>query len=594
MRSIRFSLIVYFVVLLLAALGGISYFCYQSTQQALEAKEISTRELFKAKYKENCAQARIHFDRGLLFHAKAAALKFLWVSHQPEPLYSLGLINTNLSFQGHLQVPLWLNESFPGNLRLYAEIARSRPFDIRLARSEEDMPRDDEYFQINAPRRAPGEIRWIFQPAEKSDNLPEWFVFDEDLRQKAADSPAYFDDVKLSSGIALRRVTLKTSIAHQNGFMPSTMRFPGTKLQPKLGWPPGRDDFRSVYLQFATQRDQLHRDLAALKDNLDRELAELEAGVREALADLRTRMLWIGIGAFAALVIGGFALVRVGLSPLNRLSEAVRNVSPRDFRLPIDQQNLPNELKPIAARLQETLGELKRVFSREKQSVADISHELRTPVAALLATLEVALKKPRAPEEYREFLADCRTAGQQMSQLVERLLALARLDAGVDQMRPRDVDMAEVVRQCANLVRPLAEARGVNLRLHLNGPVPLRADPDKLREILTNLLHNAIEYNKPHGSIDLALERQNGHVRVEVRDTGIGIPPEMREHIFERFYRGDPSRHSEDGVHAGLGLAIVKGYVDLMGGTIGVESTSAGSTFRVDLPIRDTPASRGA
>jgi len=114
----------------------------------------------------------------------------------------------------------------------------------------------------------------------------------------------------------------------------------------------------------------------------------------------------------------------------------------------------------------------------------------------------------------------------------------------------------------------------------------LNTDPDKLREVLNNLLHNAIEYNRPEGSIELALGRENGHIRVEVRDTGIGIAPEAREHIFERFYRADPSRQA-DGLHAGLGLAIVKGYVDLMGGSITVESTEGqGTTFRVDLPAR--------
>src|SRR5205807_6597670 len=105
-----------------------------------------------------------------------------------------------------------------------------------------------------------------------------------------------------------------------------------------------------------------------------------------------------------------------------------------------------------------------------------------------------------------------------------------------------------------------------------------------LREILTNLLHNAVEYNNPEGAIDLAVERVNGKVRFEVRDTGIGIKPEAMEHLFKRFYRADPSRHA-DTPHAGLGLSIVKSYVDLMGGTIGVDSGAHGSTFTIDLPV---------
>ena len=151
-------------------------------------------------------------------------------------------------------------------------------------------------------------------------------------------------------------------------------------------------------------------------------------------------------------------------------------------------------------------------------------------------------------------------------------------------MRPRDVDVANLAEQCATLVRPLAVARGLSLRVDRNGPVVLQTDPDKLREVLTNLLHNAIEYNRPDGRIELGLQRQNGNVLVEVRDTGIGIAAEAREHIFERFYRADPARQA-DGLHAGLGLAIVKGYVDLMGGRINVESTEGeGTTFRVELP----------
>src|SRR5262249_50615305 len=163
----------------------------------------------------------------------------------------------------------------------------------------------------------------------------------------------------------------------------------------------------------------------------------------------------------------------------------------------------------------------KRAFAREKQAAADISHELRTPLAALLTTIEVALRKPRSSEEYRDVLGDCHTTGKQISQLVERLLALARLDAGVDRLRPQQVDVPALPEQCPALVRPLAEARGLTLRVHCTGPAPLTADPDKLREVLTNLLHNAIEYNKPNGAVDLTVQRENGTLKVEVSDTGV-------------------------------------------------------------------------
>src|SRR5207248_3327353 len=124
-----------------------------------------------------------------------------------------------------------------------------------------------------------------------------------------------------------------------------------------------------------------------------------------------------------------------------------------------------------------------------------------------------------------------------MNHIVERLLTLARLDAGVDVLRPQPVDVAELAEQCASVVRPLAEARGLQLSVsttppaadqRVERPARMLADPVKLREVLTNLLHNAIQYNRPDGRIDLRVARQNGHVRLEVQDTGIGIAAEAR------------------------------------------------------------------
>jgi heavy metal sensor kinase len=338
-------------------------------------------------------------------------------------------------------------------------------------------------------------------------------------------------------------------------------------------------------VQVASSTAQLDAAIAAIGEEHDQKVAELEEESKATLAQLRRQLLWISLATFGATIVGGFVLIWLGLRPLGRLTDAVSRVSTKDFRLPLDdQRRLPSELRPIAGRLTQTLEMLKRAFAREKQAAADISHELRTPLAALMTTLEVGLKKPRSAEEYRELLEDCRLSGQQMTRLVERLLALARLDAGVDTLRAHSVDVAGLAEQCAAVVRPLADARGLSLRVHRNGPALIVADPNKLSEVMTNLLHNAIEYNRPAGSVDLRVARENGQLHLEVRDTGIGISPEARDHIFERFYRADPSRQA-DGLHAGLGLAIVKGYVDLMGGTISVESTEGvGSTFSVDLP----------
>jgi heavy metal sensor kinase len=348
--------------------------------------------------------------------------------------------------------------------------------------------------------------------------------------------------------------------------------------------PPGFQPLSPIYIQCAASTAGREAALQGFAEGRDKDLAKLDSETAASLVDLRNHLLLTAGVAFAAAAFGCYGLVRLGLSPLRRVSDAVSRVSEKDFRLQVDRRRLPSELKPIVQRLTDTLEQLKRAFAREKQATADISHELRTPLAALLTTLEIALRKRRSPEEYQEMLHDCHTSAQQMTRAVERLLALARLDAGVDRMRPQPVDAADLAEQCAALVRPLAEARGLKLCVHRNGPVLLTTDPDKLREVVTNLLHNAVQYNRPQGAIDLTVARVNGRVRLDVSDTGVGIGAEARQHIFERFYRADPSR-GEDGLHAGLGLAIAKGYLELMGGAIEVESVEGeGSTFRVHLP----------
>src|SRR5205823_2671407 len=131
---------------------------------------------------------------------------------------------------------------------------------------------------------------------------------------------------------------------------------------------------------------------------------------------------------------------------------------------------------------------------------------------------------------------------------------------------------AELASGCAAVIRPLAAANGITVDLQTDGPIEFETDAGKLREVLMNLLHNAVEYNRPGGTIELAAARDNGSVVFEVRDSGIGMTPEVREKIFERFYRADASRQAT-GIHAGLGLAIVKEYVARLHGTIAVERT---------------------
>jgi signal transduction histidine kinase len=164
-------------------------------------------------------------------------------------------------------------------------------------------------------------------------------------------------------------------------------------------------------------------------------------------------------------------------------------------------------------------------------------------------------------------------------------MTLAYIDAGQTRVSKSRVAAVELVSGCATVIRPLAEARGLTFTLTADPAVEVDTDRDKLREVLMNLLHNAVEYNNPGGSVELAVHPNGGgRIAFDVRDTGIGMTGEVKGRIFERFYRADPSR-TETGVHAGLGLAIVKEYVERLGGTITVESAPGkGSLFRVEIP----------
>jgi len=595
MKSIRLSLIVYFLGLLAAALGAVSWFVYETSTEMVRKSGDNKRGLLDAQYKKRVKEAETALDKRLLTKAHTVAVTSRWAHDHLESLAPLGVLGSVIQAQGHLHTLLWLREAYAP--RLAFEIWRRTPSQIII--EEDVIPHVEdgqavEYFQINDFKG---------RRLEHSESLGDHVL---PLHRSARDADPFeprYDDVTLGPGVRLRVVTIQWQPRVRPAVLPGSGQFgkappppppAPVRAQAKARGPRpnnGRNRFVPslalgpvVYIQWASSTGPHEAALAGYHTELENGLAAVTAESSDTLAALRTRLLWICGITFFALAAGGFWLVRLGLLPLARVSEAVSRVSAKDFRLQVEDRRLPTELQPIVERLKQTLDQLQRAFAREKQAAADISHELRTPLAALLTTLDVALRKSRSAEEYREMLFECRAAGRQMTHLVERLLALARLDAGADHLRPREVDAAVLAEECAAMVRPLAEARDLSLRVHHQGPAPVRTDPDKLREILTNLLHNAIQYNRPHGAIEVAVHRQNGEVDLEVQDTGIGIAPDAKEQIFERFYRADQSRHADD-LHAGLGLAIVKGYVDLMGGSIAVDSTlGQGSTFRVRLP----------
>jgi heavy metal sensor kinase len=257
-------------------------------------------------------------------------------------------------------------------------------------------------------------------------------------------------------------------------------------------------------------------------------------------------------------------------------------ISAGDLSQRINIAEAESELGQLAAVLNSTFARLETAFAQQKQFASDAAHELRTPVSVMLTQTQTALNRERDAGSYKQTVEACQRAAQRMRKLIESLLALARFDAGQEVLKQLRFDLAKVIDGCVEMVQPLADEHGVKIIVAAR-PLEITGDSERLAQVVTNLLTNAIQYNQPGGEVRVRLESQNGLAVLTVVDTGRGIAAEDLTRVFGRFYRADQSRTGAG--NAGLGLAIAKAIVEAHGGTIEVASKeNAGTTFTVRLP----------
>jgi heavy metal sensor kinase len=309
--------------------------------------------------------------------------------------------------------------------------------------------------------------------------------------------------------------------------------------------------------------------------------------VVEELNDL-TRLAWRLAGFGGAILLlglaGGWRLVTSSMRPISQISGAAEKIAAGDLKQRIDVRDAETELGALATVLNSTFARLDAAFDRQKNFTADAAHELRTPVSVILTQTQGSLARERKPAEYREALESCERAAQRMRRLTESLLELARLDAGQSLNAAKPFDFSACVRECVEMVRPMAREAQVDLVCHCP-PVKCLGDSNRIAQVVVNLLTNAIQYNKQLGRVHIATELQNGMAILTVTDTGAGISEKDLTRIFDRFYRADKARSSG---HSGLGLAISKAIVEAHHGKIHVSSQlNTGSTFTVYLPSPD-------
>ncbi len=283
---------------------------------------------------------------------------------------------------------------------------------------------------------------------------------------------------------------------------------------------------------------------------------------------------------------GGYWLSWRALAPFEQVTDTARSIGIQNLSSRLVVPQTRDVLQRLSETFNSMLERLEAAFKKITQFTADASHELRTPIAVMRTRAEVSLRKARTVEEYREALRRNHSDLEKTSELVERLMLLARADYGAQVLRFSTVDLGDVVRDSCNQGRTLSEIKQISLHEQTpDGPIWVSADAHALRRLFLILIDNAIKYTPAGGRVEVFVATENGSALAAVRDSGIGIAAEHLPNVFERFYRVDKARSRESG-GVGLGLSIGRWIAEAHAGGIEVESTPGqGSIFQVRLPL---------
>jgi heavy metal sensor kinase len=332
-----------------------------------------------------------------------------------------------------------------------------------------------------------------------------------------------------------------------------------------------------------------------------RYLVELGTSLRplDSLLERLLGLLAILLPVLAAFAAGGgYVLVQRALRPVERMAQTAEQISLQhlDARLPLVKTG--DALQQLSQSLNHMLTRLRDSVQASRRFVADASHELRTPLTVIKGELQEIVRDPHCPTQLREGIGSTLEEVGRLEHLVQGLLVLSRLDAGDAQREWLDVELGALAANTVEQMRLVAEDRGVQLDACGLAPLGVRGDPGRLKQVIVNLLDNAIKFTPRGGSVRLRTEPQSDAVVLEVEDTGIGIPAASLPHVFERFYRADEARARTEGTAAGgagLGLSIVHSICAAHGAEIEVRSTvGVGSRFRLKFPRPSTAAGSGA
>ncbi|MCD7738090.1 MAG: ATP-binding protein [Lachnospiraceae bacterium] len=308
--------------------------------------------------------------------------------------------------------------------------------------------------------------------------------------------------------------------------------------------------------------------------------------IMDILDLLQNRAVLLLTLSMVAIILVDFVLSGLLVVPFKRLSVSISNVK-NGFFDDFKPENSYVETSQISAAFEELLDRMKVLDESRQEFVANVSHELKTPLTSMKVLADSIASMPDAPVElYQEFFQDVTSEIDRENKIITDLLSLVKMDQKTAELNVESRDINSMLELILKRLLPLARQKDIEVVLECARPVTAEVDEVKLNLALTNLVENAIKYNRENGSVKVRLDADHQFFTVEVEDNGIGIPEQDLHHIYERFYRVDKS-HSREIGGTGLGLAITKSAVMMHRGTIQVESElGKGTIFTVQIPLK--------